>query len=282
MVQYKYIGVCFMEFTIIKIAKNLVLILSSLLDSSKTSGSAGGNKTNLSSGGTFTSTCRWHTNMLMVTTTVRMLYGILSHTSDLRPAVTLDGVLVESTSSLQQRLIGTSTSGNNTDLGTNTRRDSLLTSGRKSKLCGSLVFVVGDDDGVGTGASRKCTTVTTLGFNVAHNGSLRDRSQRQDVTASKSGLLSAVNELSTVHTFGTEEQLIVALVSVSVGELNTAHGGTSTRVVHNFLNDTTDVSLLFGKVKRSELDGTLSGTGVRLIDGGLTLSLDLDVLSHLV
>ena len=110
---------------------------------------------------------------------------------------------------------------------------------------------------------------------IANNGSLRDRSQRQDVTAGKSGLLSAVNELSTVHTFGTEEQFIVALVSVCVRELDSAHGGTSTRVVHNFLDNTSDVSLLFSKIKRSEFDGTLSGTRVRLVDGGLTLSLDL-------
>jgi len=255
--------------------------LSSLLNSSKTSGSAGGDKTDLSTGRTFTSNCGRHTNVLVVTSSVGMLYRVLGYTTNLRPAVALDGVLVVGTSSLHHRLIGTTSSGDDTNLGTNGGRDGLLTSGRKSKLGGSLFIVVGDDNGVGTRATGESTTVTALGFDVADNGSLRNRSQRQDVTAGKAGLLSAVDELSTVHTFGTEEQFVVALVSVLVQELNTAHGGTSTRVVHDFLDDSSDVTLLLGVVKRSELDRTLSGAGVRLEDGRLTLSLCLDVLSHL-
>ena len=154
--------------------------------------------------------------MLVVTSSVRMLYGILCHTSDLRPAVTLNGILVVCASGLQQRFIGTATSGDDTNLGTYGGRDGLLTSGRKSKLGGSLFFVVGYDDGIGTGCTGECTTVTTLGFDVANDGSLWDRSQRQHVSASKRSLLSAVNELSGVHTFGTEEQFVVALVSVGV------------------------------------------------------------------
>ena len=211
----------------------------------------------------------------MVTSSVGMLYGVLSYTTNLRPAVALDGVLVVGTSSLQQRLIGTATSGNNTNLGTDGGRDSLLSSGWKSKLGGSLLFVVGDNNGVGTRAAGECTTVSELGLDVADNGSLRDRSQRKDVSAGKAGLLSAVDELSAVHTFGTEEQFIVPLVSVLVQELNTADRGTSTRVVHDFLDGSSDVSLLLGVVKRSKLARSLSGAGVRLEDGGLTLSLCL-------
>lgn len=213
--------------------------------------------------------------MLVVTSSVGMLYGVLSYTTNLRPAVALDGVLVVGTSGLQQRLIGTATSGNNTNLGTDGGRDSLLSSGWKSKLGGSLFFVVGDNNGVGTRAAGECTTVSELGLNVADNGSLRDRSQRQDVTAGKAGLLSAVDELSAVHTFGTEEQFVVSLVSVLVQELNTADRGTSTRVVHDLLDGSSDVTLLLGIVERSKLARSLSGAGVRLEDGRLTLSLCL-------
>jgi len=209
-----------------------------------------------------------------------MLYGILCHTTNLGPAVTLDGILVVGTSGLQQGLVGTTSSGNNSDLGTDVGRDGLLTSGWKSKFGGSLVFVVGDNDGVGTGATGESTAISTLGFDVANNGSLRDRSQRQDVTAGKTGLLSAVDELSTVHTFGTEEQFIVALVSVRVQELDLANGGTSTGVVEDFLDGSSDVALLLGVIERSELHGTLSGAGVRSEDRRLTLSLCLDVFTH--
>ena len=213
--------------------------------------------------------------MLVVTSSVGMLYGVLSYTTNLRPAVALDGVLVVGTSGLQQRLIGTATSGNNTNLGTDGGRDGLLSSGWKSKLGGSLLFVVGDNNGVGTRAAGECTTVSELGLDVADNGSLRDRSQRQDVTAGKAGLLSAVDELSAVHTFGTQEQFVVSLVSVLVQELNTADRGTSTRVVHDLLDGSSDVTLLLGIVERSKLARSLSGAGVRLEDGRLTLSLCL-------
>lgn len=255
--------------------------MSSLLDSSKTSGSAGGDKTDLTTRGAFSSNGGRHTNVLVVTSSVGMLYGILRYTTNLGPAVALDGVLVVGTSGLQQGLIGTTASGDNSDLGTNGGRNRLLSSRGKSKLGGSLFFVVGDDNGVGTGSTGKGTAVSALGLDVADNGSLGDRSQWQDISAGKAGLLSAVNELSAVHTLGTQKQFIVALVSVLVEELDAAHGGTSTGVVHNFLDDASDVSLLFGIVQRSELDGSLAGAGVRLEDGGLTLSLCLDVLSHL-
>jgi len=219
--------------------------------------------------------------MLVVTSSVRMLYGILSYTTNLRPAVTLDGVLVVRTSCLQQGLVGTTATSDNSDLRTNTGGDSLLSSGRKSKLGGSLVKVVGDNNCVGTRASGERTTVTTLGFDVADNGSLGDRGKRQDITARKTGLLTAVDELTAVHTFGTEEQFIVALVSVMVHELDAAHGSTSTGVVQDLLDNTSDVTLLLSVIKRSELDGALSCAGMRTEDRRLTLSLCLDVLSHL-
>jgi hypothetical protein len=204
-----------------------------------------------------------------------MLYGILSYTTNLRPAVALDGILVVGTSGLQQGLVGTTTSGDNSDLGTDVGGDGLLASGWKSKLGSSLLLVVGYNDGVGTGATGESTTVTTLGFDVADNRSLGNRGEWQDVTAGKTGLLAAVDELSAVHSFGTEEQFVVSLVSVLVDELNLAHGGTSTGVVHDFLDDSSEVALLLGVIKRSKLDRSLSGTRVRLEDGGLTLPLCL-------
>jgi hypothetical protein len=213
--------------------------------------------------------------VLVVTTSVWMLYGVHGNTTDLRPAVTLDGVLVEGTSGLQQRLIGTATSGNDTNLGTDGGRNSLLTSGRKSKLGGSLFLVVSDNDSVGTRGTGESTTISLLGFNVADNGSLGNGRQRQDVSAGQRGLLSAVDELSGVHTFGTDEQFIVTLVTVLVQELNLADRSTSARVVEDLLDGSSDVSLTFGVVQRSELDGTLAGTRVRSEDGGLTLPLCL-------
>mmetsp|Transcript_17536 Transcript_17536/g.24365 ORF Transcript_17536/g.24365 Transcript_17536/m.24365 type:complete len:234 (-) Transcript_17536:20-721(-) len=218
--------------------------------------------------------------MLMVTTTMGMLYGILCHTTNLGPAVTLDTVLVVGISSLQKGLIGTSTSSDDTNLGTDIGGDSLLTSRRQTKTSGSLIFVVGDNDSKGTGSTGKGTTVTNLGFDVADNGTLGDRGERQDVSNSQGGLTSTVDELTSVHTLGTKQKFRVTLVTVGVQELNLGHGGTTTGIVHNVLDDTTNVTALLRIVQRTKLDGTLTGTGVGCENRPLTLSLNLDVFSH--
>jgi len=254
--------------------------LGSLLNSPKTTGSAGGDETDLSTGGSGTSDGRRHTNVLVVTSSVGMLHGVLGYTTNLGPAVALDGILVVGTSGLQQWLVGTTSSGDDTNLGTDGGGDGLLSSGWKSELGGSLFLVVGDDNGIGTRGTGKGTTVTTLGFDVANDGSLGHRVQGEDVSAGQGRLLSAVNELSGVHTLGTEEQFVVLLVSVGVVELDLADGGSSTGVVNDLLDGSLDVTLLLGKVERSELDGSLAGAGVRLEDGGLTLSLCLNVFTH--
>jgi hypothetical protein len=58
------------------------------------------------------------TNVLVVTTSVRMLDWILGHTSYLWPAVTLDSVLVVGVTGLEKGLVGTATSSNDTNLST--------------------------------------------------------------------------------------------------------------------------------------------------------------------
>lgn len=119
--------------------------------SSQTTGSSGSNKTDLSTGGGISADSWWHTNMLMVTSSKWMLYGLFlillnkysslkkiyfyvvkckklnitlyldndktnvhSHTPDFRPTVALGLVLVVGSSGFQERLVNTSTSSNNT------------------------------------------------------------------------------------------------------------------------------------------------------------------------
>jgi len=213
--------------------------------------------------------------VLVVTTSEGMLDGILRHTSHLGPAVTLDSVLVVGTSSLQQRLISTSTSGNNTDLGTDERRNSLLSSRGKTKTGGSLFLIVGDDDSEASGSTGESATVTDTGLDVAHNGTLGNLLQGKHVSDGQSGLLSAVDELSGVHTLSSNHELSVALEAVSIQELNLGDSGTPSGVMEDFLDNTTDVSATLGVVDGSKLDGTLTRARVGLEDGGLTLSLCL-------
>ena len=216
----------------------------------------------------------------MVTSSEGMLYGVLSNTTNLRPAVTLDGILVVSTSGLEKRLISSASSSDNTDLGTDSGRNSLLSSRRKSKTGSSLLFVVGDNNGKGTRASGKSTTISLLGLNVADNGSLGDNLKRKNISDSQGGLLSAVNKLTSVHTLSADEKFVVSLITVSIQELDLGKGSSSTGVMDDLLDNSTDVSLLFGIVQSSELDSTLSGSGVRLENSGLTLTLGLQITQY--
>jgi hypothetical protein len=47
--------------------------------------------------------------------------------------------------------------------------------------------------------------------------------------------------------------------------------------MEDFFNDTTDVATTLGVVDGTELDGPLASAGVRLEDGGFTLTLRLSI-----
>jgi hypothetical protein len=64
---------------------------------------------------------------------------------------------------------------------------------------------------------------------------------------------------------------------VGVTELDLGKGGTATRVVDNLLDNSANVTMLFGIVIRAKLDGALASTRVRSEDGGLSLTLGLRV-----
>jgi hypothetical protein len=215
--------------------------------------------------------------MLVVSSSVWMLYWILCHTSDLWPIVTLNSILVVCISSLEEWFIGTSTSCYNTNLSTAYRGYSLLTSRRKTKTGGSLFFVVGNNHSETSGPTSKGSTVSRSSLNIAHNGSFWHRGQRKTVSNGKSCLLSAVNELSSVHTLGSNHEFIVTFETVSVHELNLADWCSTTWVMEDFLNDSLNVSVLFSIVEGSEFDGSLACAGVSLENGGFTLPLCLSI-----
>ena len=256
---------------------SLILILSKLLDSAKTSSAPGADQTNLTTRRGLLANSRRTTDVLVVSSSEGMLHGVLRHTTNLGPAVALDSVFVVGTSGLEQGLVGTSASGDNTDLGTDLRVDSLLTARGKTKTGGALVLVVGDDDGEASGSPREGAAISDLGLDVAHNGTLRDLFQREHVADGERGLLPAVHELSGVHALGGHHELHVSLEAVGIEELDLGDGGTASGVVKDLLDDATDVTATLGVVDGSELDGSLARARMGLEDGGLTLPLCLSI-----
>jgi len=213
--------------------------------------------------------------VLVITSTERVLHRVLGHTTNLGPAVSLYSILVVRTASLEERLVGTPSASNNSDLSTSERRDGLLTAGRKPETGGALVFVVRNDDSEATRATGKGATVPNLGLNVADNCTLGHLFQWKDVADRQGGLLPAVDELTGVHALSGDHELSVTLVAVSIQELNLGNRGAAPGIVEDLLDNAPDVPAPFRVVNRTELDGALARPGVRLEDRGLTLSLGL-------
>jgi hypothetical protein len=76
--------------------------------------------------GSVTGDCRSLSDVLMVTSSVGMVDGVHGHTTSSGPAVPLDLVLQLGARSLKQRLVGSSTTSNNTDHTTGSAGNDLL------------------------------------------------------------------------------------------------------------------------------------------------------------
>jgi len=103
-----------------------LLVLDNCLGSTETTSAPGSNETDLLTRGVVSVGGGGVTNVLMVTTTVGVIHGIHRHTTHARPLVAPGLVLVVGTSGLQQGLLNTSSSGNESHHGTAGGGDQLL------------------------------------------------------------------------------------------------------------------------------------------------------------
>jgi len=206
------------------------------------------------------------TNMLVVTTTVRMLYGVHSNTSNLGPAVTLSFVLVVGTSSLKHRLVDATTTGNDTDSSSASRLDGLLGTRGETDTGGTGINVVGDDSGIVTRGTGNSSSVSGLLFQVADESTFGHGTNGKDVSDFQLGFLTAVDELTGVKTFNSDEGFLDLLVLVRMTEDNLGERSSSSGVMDDIFDDTFDESRSFGVIERPKLGGSLSVLGVSLKD----------------
>lgn len=190
-------------------------------------GTTSGDETDLLTGGSEARTGGGLADVLVVTTTVRVVDGVHSHTTSAGPRVPLDLELVVSTTGLEQGLVDTSTAGNDTDGGTRGRGDGLLGTGGETDTRGLAVGVVANDGGVVTRGTGERTTVTGLLLDVADDGTFGERREGENVGNVESGLLTAVDELAGGETLGSDEGLDTGAVLVRVTEGNLGKGGTT-------------------------------------------------------
>jgi hypothetical protein len=216
----------------------------------------------------------------LVTTTVRVINRVHGNTTHLGPLVSFDAVLVKSTTSLQDRLVGSSTTGNQTDHGTAVAGDGLLAARRKSDTSDVLISILGNNEGIVTRSTSHNTVVTNLGLNVADNGTFRDLVQRKDISDGQLSLLAGKDELTGVKTLRSANKGVDSLESVGILELDGSNRGTSSRVVVNVLHNTLGVTMSFGEVLLLESNRTLTANSVSFVDGSLASTTILNDLSH--
>merc|ERR1712146_641742 len=114
---------------------NLGVLVSGLLGSTKTTSTTGGDKTDLSSCDGVSLDGGRLTNVLMVTSSVRMFNGVHSHTTNLGPAVSFRFVFVVGISGLEKRFVAATSSSDYTNHCSASRGDCFLGSRWKTDLC---------------------------------------------------------------------------------------------------------------------------------------------------
>lgn len=180
----------------------------------------GSNETDLLSGRGVAGDGGGVANVLLVSSSVGMLDRVHGNTTDLRPAVALGLVLVVRATGLEHGLLGTSSSSHLTDGCTASGWQDLLAARGQLDTSDAGIGVVGDDDGVVSGGSGNCATVSSLLLKVADDGSLRHGANGLDVADMEGGVLATVDELTAIDALCANEVLLVRPVPIGVPEVH--------------------------------------------------------------
>lgn len=166
---------------------SLLLNLEILSTSSDETGSSGGHETGLLTAGSVSRDGRGVTDVLLVTTTMGMVDGVHSNTSNSGPcasALCLPSVV--GVSGLANGLVGSATAGNEADHGSAGPGDGGTGARGKSDTGLLAIFGVTDDDGRGAGGSCEAASVTSLGLAVGDDGTFGEAVDGQDIADGES------------------------------------------------------------------------------------------------
>jgi len=238
-----------------------------LLDISTTSnstGSSGGNETDLSTGRSISTNSRWDTDVLLVTTTEGMVNWIHGNSSNSRPSLSESLHLVVNSTSLKDGLINSFSGGNETNHSSGFTGKGLSSTGRKLDSGLAQVIGVTNDDSGGTRASGELSLITRLVFDVTDGSTFGDLVNGKDVTGGEGSLVTSVDELTSVHSFNGEEVVVLKSVLIRVSEDDLSEGSSTTGIVDDLSDDTFNVTISFSEIESSESSGGDSVMLVRL------------------
>jgi hypothetical protein len=212
--------------------------------------------------------------MLVVTTSVRMIDGVHSDSLHLREDLLESGVLVEEQTSLEDWLVITATSSDNSDSGSAAAQNCLTGSRGKSEPGLEAILGVTDNGGIGARGPREGALIAGFGLNITNGCSFGNLANGQDVTNGYGGLLATEYVLAGVSALSCQEVLVLVSIFVGVAELNLCEGCTSSGVMDNTLDDASYIAVPLRIVEGSVVRSGDSPRLVCLEDTlGLTLSL---------
>jgi len=141
-------------------------------------------------------------------------------------------------------------------------------SGTRGKLNSGLAEIIGvtNDGSAGSGASSQLSLITRLGFNVTDGSTFGDLVDGEDVTGGEGSFMSAVDELTSVHAFSSQEVGSLESIFIGVSEDDLGEGSTTAGIVEDLSDDTLDVTILLSEVENSESSGSDSVVLVGLED----------------
>ena len=166
----------------IRTLQSSLVLLDDLSSSSDETSSSSGNKTSFLTSGNISSDSRWMTNMLMVTTTMRMLNWVHCNTSNSWPVVSLSLGLEPGVGSLKKWLIGSLSTGNHANHSSAWSEDGLSGSWWESDSWLLAIIGVTDDNGWGSWGSGEWSSISHFTFAVGDNSSFWHRGNWENVT----------------------------------------------------------------------------------------------------
>jgi hypothetical protein len=147
--------------------------------------------------------------------------------------VTLGTVFVVGASSLEQRLVDTATTCNDTDSRTGTARHGLFGTTWQTNASFVVIWRVTDDGSVVARGTSECATVTNFFFDVADDGTFWALADGKDIADCQSGLFPAVDEGTGVETFSCDEGFFSEFIAVWVAEYHSGKWGTTGSTVRH-------------------------------------------------
>lgn len=171
---------------------------------------------------------------------------------------------------------------------------------------------MGDDGSIITRSSGNTAAVSGLFFQAGHNGTLGHLTDRHHVANSQLSLLAAIDELTGVHAFSGNEELLAGLVAIGIPngfitnvnhyliinwplvmraqilgigiipEVNNGEWSTTSRIVDDVFDDTLDITISFGIINSSEPGRSLPIFGVSDKNRSGSFTLCADDTTHLI